>query len=153
MLKYDFFVQDSQPHIEWCLQTNSKALWNFIPFEINLAHEMFYRNIVFAALVWQLVPLPGVDPWSELFNLFLFCFSFILKMNFRVIVQSQIWFFNFFPDFLLFGGEFWRNLLQTLIYVREKIWFLFCMYWYKDHMGFFNFLKTLLKYLIEIHVL
>lgn len=29
----------------------------FIPFEINLAHEMFYRNIVFAALVWQLVPL------------------------------------------------------------------------------------------------
>lgn len=122
----------------------------FIPFEINLAHEMFYRNIVFAALVWQLVPLPGVDPWSELFNHFLFCFSFILKMNFRVIVQSQIWFFNFFPDFLLFGGEFWRNLLQTLIYVREKIWFLFCMYWYKDHMGFFNFLKTLLKYLIEI---
>lgn len=148
MLKYDFFVQDSQPHIEWCLQTNSKALC----FEINLAHEMFYRIIVFAALVWQLVPLPGVDPWSELFNHFLFCFSFILKMNFRVIyiVQSQIWFLNFFPDFLLFGGEFWRNLLQTLIYVREKIWFLFCMYWYKDHMGFFNFLKTLLKYLIEI---
>lgn len=68
----------------------------FIPFEINLAHEMFYRNIVFAALVWQLVPLSGVDPWSELFNHFLFCFSFILKMNFRVIVQSQIWFFSWF---------------------------------------------------------
>lgn len=78
----------------------------FIPFEINLAHEMFYRNIVFAALVWQLVPLPGVDPWSELFNHFLFCFSFILKMNFRVIVQSQIWFFNFFPDFFCLGVSF-----------------------------------------------
>lgn len=102
MLKYDFFVQDSQPHIEWCLQTNSKALC----FEINLAHEMFYRIIVFAALVWQLVPLPGVDPWSELFNRFLFCFSFILKMNFRVIVQSQIWFFNFFPDFFCLGVSF-----------------------------------------------
>lgn len=34
----------------------------FISFEINLAHEMFYRNVVFAALVWQLVPLLGADP-------------------------------------------------------------------------------------------
>lgn len=26
------------------------------------SNEMFYRNVVFAALVWQLVPLLGADP-------------------------------------------------------------------------------------------
>lgn len=123
MLKYDFLFRIHNHILNDVSWRTQRPCGIFIPFEINLAHEMFYRNIVFAALVWQLVPLPGVDPWSELFNHFLFCFSFILKMNFRVIVQSQIWFFNFFPDFLLFGGEFWRNLLQTLIYVTEKYGF------------------------------
>lgn len=86
----------------------------FISFEINLAHEMFYRNIVFAALVWQLVPLLGADPWSELFNLFLFFLSFILRMNFWFMVQSQIW-------FLIFSwfSFVWGCLLKKRIYARE----------------------------------
>lgn len=69
----------------------------FIPFEINLAHEMFYRNVVFAALVWQLVPLLGADPWSELFSLFL---SFFYLEN-NVLVHGSIsnLIFNFFLIF------------------------------------------------------
>lgn len=73
----------------------------FISFEINLAHEMFYRNVVFAALVWQLVPLLGSDPWSELFNLFLFFLSFFyLENEFLVHGSISNLIFNFFLIFI-----------------------------------------------------